>query len=53
MTVRELREKLAKLDDNVEILIDDSEWGCEEMKGFFFTDDDVIVFTSENASYLK
>lgn len=53
MTVKELRERLANIDDNVRILIDDSEWGCEEMAGFYFTEDDTIVFTSENADYLE
>jgi len=53
MTVKELMEKLSKIDENVTIFIDDSEWGCEEMAGFFFTDDDKIVFTSENADYLE
>ena len=53
MTVKELKEKLAKLNDDVEILVDDSEWGCEEMTGFFFTNDNTIVFTSENINGLE
>lgn len=44
---------LAHVDDNVRVFVDDSECGCEEMAGFFFTRNDVIVFTSENADYLE
>ena len=53
MTVKELKAKLANVNDDVKILVDDSEWGCEDMAGFYFANDDVIIFTSENADYLE
>lgn len=58
MTVGELRERLANLDDNTQVFIEGEEFDYEEMAGHFtvFNNrlrNDVIVLTSANWDYLE
>ena len=58
MTVKELRERLANLDDNTQVFIEGEEFDYEEMTGYFhvFNDryrSDVVVLTSAKWDYLE